>query len=95
MSDKKEMRVQHLTCKRYGQSVEYVTAIINKFDPEIHNKIVIEHVPVTQLQSLQERLDIAVGALEEIIENTNGGHWFAEQAIKRIEGLSREGELPL
>lgn len=39
-----------------------------------------------------QKRDIAINALEEIIENTNGGHWFAEQAIKWIESISHEGE---
>lgn len=102
MSDKKEMRVQHLTCKRYGQSVEYVTAIINKFDPEMHNKIVIEHVPVTQLQSLQERLDIAVEALKKVNDHAESCALFiydkrgctcfykdTNKALKKIENLSK------
>ena len=39
-------------------------------------------------KNVDQKRDIAVEALEEIIENTNGGHWFAEQAIKRIEEIN-------
>jgi hypothetical protein len=53
MNDK-ELEIQYRTPSRIGRSFNFITAMLSRFDPNIHDKIKITIVSTSEVEALQQ-----------------------------------------
>ena len=97
MSEKKEMRVQYLTGRRLGKSIEQIHSMLARYDKNIHDKIVIEVVPTTQLaekdkeiQRLGDELGQCEGLGQELYERYLINTEKLEIALKALNAIKNK-----